>query len=63
MRNVSWFVKTVGVRDDRSIADQLRGYLRGQWVMVRGMRARIVNVVGSTVVLWMKDDKMMAVFS
>ena len=50
------FVKTVIVDAHSSVASQLRGYLRGQWVMVRGMMARIVNIVNGKVVLWMKKD-------
>lgn len=62
IRHLSWYVKTVGVQSDRSIASQLAGYLKGQWVYVNGMMARIVNHTGSQVVLWMKGDKMLAVF-
>jgi hypothetical protein len=57
------FVKTVIVDNHSSIVSQLSKYLRGQWVMVRGMMARIVNVVNGRAVLWMLKDKMVAVFA
>jgi len=57
------YVSMVGVYDDVSASAQLKGYLRGQWVYIRGMRARIVNFVNGRVVLWMKNDKMIAVFN
>lgn len=58
------FVKTVYVNNDRgaSIYAQLTGYLRGQWVNVNGMLARIVNFVNGKAVLWMKKDDMIAVW-
>lgn len=56
------YVQMVAVRDNASVASQLNGYLRGQWVYINGMRARIVNHVGNQVVLWMNNDKMVAVF-
>lgn len=58
------YVQTVYVSNNRgdSIADQLRGYLRGQWVRVNGMTARIVNIVNGHAVLWMQRDKMIAVW-
>ncbi len=56
------YVRMVSVDDNKSVSDQLKGYLRGQWVYIRGMRARIVNHIGNQVVLWMNNDKMIAVF-
>ena len=56
------FVTTVYVDDNASIAAQLSCYLRGQWVMIRGMRAWIVQIVNGRAVLWMNKDKMIAVF-
>lgn len=62
MRTV--FVKTVYVNRDKSasVAKALKGYLRGQWVEVDGLRARVVNHTGKNVVLWMMADKMVAVW-
>ena len=57
------FVATVIVDRHTTTAMQLKDYLRGQWVMVRGMMARIVNIVNGVAVLWMKKDKMIAVFN
>lgn len=62
MTNRKLFVKTVWVKSDMSVARQLRGLLKGQWVNVNGMMARVVNNVGNAVVLWMKSDAMVAVF-
>lgn len=56
------FVRTVYVNSNTSVAAALAGYLRGQWVNVNGMKARIVNHTRNRVVLWMQDDKMIAVF-
>lgn len=56
------FVKTVVVSSARSLVAQLKGLLRGQWVLVNGMKARVVNFACGRVVLWMQKDKMCAVF-
>lgn len=58
------FVKTVYITNDNgnSVYAQLTGYLRGQWVNVNGMRARIVNFVNGRAVLWMQSDNMVAVW-
>lgn len=56
------FVTTVYVDDNAPIAAQLSSYLRGQWLMIRGMKARIVQIVNGRAVLWMNKDKMIAVF-
>lgn len=56
------FVPTVFLDRNRSIADQVRNALRGQWVKINGMMARVVNVTGDTAVLWMQNDKMFAIW-
>lgn len=63
MRKVSWFVKAVAVNSNQSVAAQLSRYIKGQWVIINGMMARIVQVVNGRAVLWMKSDKMVAVFA
>lgn len=57
------FVKTVIVDSNAPVASSLSGYLRGQWVFVNGMMARIVNHTGSRVVLWIPKEKDFAVFA
>jgi hypothetical protein len=61
-RNVSWFTKTVAVSSNGSVAKQLNGLLRGQWVLINGMMARIVNVTDNAAVLWMHADKMPSIW-
>lgn len=56
------FVKTIGVDTSKSVARQLFGFLRGQYVYVNGMMARVVNHTGNRVVLWLLRDKNFAVF-
>jgi len=63
VRYPSLFVNKVAVSSNESIANQLRGYLRGQWVLINGMTARVANHTGSFVALWMQEDKMLAVWS
>lgn len=60
--NRNLFVATIVLNSNRMIADQLRGVLRGQWVLINGMMARIVNVTNTNVALWMHRDAMVAVF-
>lgn len=62
MTNRKLFVHTVYVKRELSMVDQLRGLLRGNWVRVNGMKARLVSVNDKNVVLWMKSDQMLAVF-
>lgn len=57
------YVATVYLDRNRSIANQVDGYLRGQWVKLNGMLARVVNVVNGKAVLWMQRDGMFAVWS
>lgn len=45
------FIRKVYVQDGRSIAAQLRRLLRGQWVVINGYTARIVNHTGDRVVV------------
>ena len=49
MRNL--FVPTVTLSTNVSIASQLKGALRGQWVILNGFKARVANHVGKSVVL------------
>lgn len=46
---------------DNRFAQALRGYLRGQWVNVNGMTGRIVNHIGSRVVVMLAGG-MIAVY-
>lgn len=62
MRNYRLYVPTIYLDRNKSIAKQLRGYLRGQWVKINGMVARVVNVTDGNAVLWMKNDNMVAVW-
>lgn len=62
MRNYRLYVPTIYLDRNKSIASQLRGYLRGQWVKINGMLARVVNVTNGNAVLWMKNDNMVAVW-
>lgn len=56
------YVQTVFLDRNRSIAAQVRGFLRGQWVKINGMLARVVNVANGNAVLWMQRDGMFAVW-
>ena len=56
------FVQTVYLDRNQSIANQVRGYLRGQWVKINGMLARVVNVTDGQAVLYMQRDSMFAVW-
>lgn len=62
MRNYRLFVPTIYLDRNVSIVKQLAGHIRGQWVKINGMLARIVNVTKDHVVLWMKSDNMVAVW-
>jgi hypothetical protein len=57
------YVKTVYIDRNRPIASQVENYLRGQWVKINGMLARVVNVANGKAVLWMQRDNMFAVWS
>lgn len=63
MTNRKLFVSTVYVDRNRSVASQVNGYLRGQWVKINGMLARVVNVANGKAVLWMQRDGMFAVWN
>ncbi len=56
------FIKTVYLNSNKSIFNQTRNLLRGQWVFINGMMARVVNNAGGVAVLMMQRDKMVAVF-
>lgn len=56
------YVSTVYVSNNKSVTMQLRDYLRGQWVNINGMKARIVNVTKKQTVLYMLKDDMLAVW-
>lgn len=62
MTNRKLYVSTVYVDRNKSVAAQVRNYLRGQWVKINGMLARVVNVVDGQAVLWMQRDGMLAVW-
>lgn len=62
MTNRALYVPTVYIDRNRPVTDQVRGYLRGQWVKVNGMLARVVNVTNNQAVLWMQQDNMFAVW-
>lgn len=61
--NRKLYVSTVYVDRNRSVASQVNGYLRGQWVKINGMLARVVNVANGKAVLWMQRDNMFAVWN
>lgn len=62
VRNAYLYVNKIALNSNKPLMGQLRGFLRGQWVLINGMTARIVNVTEKNVVLWMHADKMMAVW-
>lgn len=56
------FVQTVVLDSNKSVFNQTNKLLRGQWVFINGMLARVANTAGSVAVLMMQKDKMLAVF-
>lgn len=62
VRNMYLYVPMLAVSANAPLMNQVRGYLRGQWILINGMKARLVNVTEKNVVLWMKQDNMMAVW-
>lgn len=56
-----FFPKVYVASPDNRFANQLRGYLRGQWVNVNGMTGRIVNHTVDRVVIMLVDG-MFAVY-
>mgnify|MGYP003688760477 CR=1 FL=1 len=62
MTNRNLFVKTVVLDSNKSVFQQTKNLLRGQWVFINGMMARVANNAGGVAVLMMHRDKMLAVF-
>jgi len=62
MSNRNLFIQTVWVDRNKTVHSQTKNLLRGQWVRVNGMQARVLNILNNRAVLWMQKDKMVAVF-
>jgi hypothetical protein len=57
------YVKTISVDTNISVSAQLANRKRGQWVYVNGLTGRILNRVGSRVVIWLQKEKTAVVFA
>lgn len=57
------YVPTIYLDGNVSVAKQTKNLLRGQWVRINDMLARVVNVTEKNAVLWMQSDKMVAVWN